>query len=221
MKGTFLPVLGIAAALTATGCGRASRKIPLGNWVGTGRYVDCQSFLEQGRSVGAPVRPRTGSYETSLTISETKVQDRNALLFEIRSRRGRVADLQDEQTHIFLLLVESQTHPDGVQVYAVADWNYGKDQPPEVPPESLAHRMEIASAVATRIGRMLVLQLYYTFPDKRHHGTFLDTFVFQGRTVKKMGRLIELREPANENEPDRFTTLYWVEQLRKVRWLRW
>jgi hypothetical protein len=220
MKGTFLLALGVAAALIATGCGR-HKQIPLGNWMGTGRYVDCQSFLEEGKSIGVPTRPRTGAYETSLTIRDEKVHGHDALLFEIRSRRGRVADLQDEQTHIFLLLVESQTHPDGVRVYTVADWNYGRDEPPHVPPESLAHRLQIASAVATRVGRMLVLQLYYTFPDKHHHGTFLDTFVFQGRRVKKMGRLIELRQPENENDPDQFTTLYWVEQLRKVRKLKW
>jgi len=221
MKATLPSALGMAAVLVATGCGQGHKTVPLGNWVGTGRYVDCQSFLDRGRSIGTPAKPRTGAYETSLTISDAAVQGHNALLFEIRSRRGRVADLQDEQTHIFLLLVELQTQPDGVRVYAVADWNYGKDKPPKVPPESLAHRLQIASAVATRIGKTLVLQLYYTFPDKHHHGTFLDTFIFEGARVRKIGRLIELREPEKENQPDRFTTLYWIEQLKKVRKLNW
>ena len=221
MKGAFLSALGLAVVLIATGCGRAHRQVPLGNWMGTGRYVDCQSFLEQGKSIGAPAKPRTGAYETALTISDAGIPGHKALLFEIRSRRGQVADLQDDQTHIFLLLVESQTHPDGVRVYTVADWNYGKDQPPKVPPESLTHRLQFASAVATRVGKMLVLQLYYTVPDKHHHGTFLDTFVFEGGRVRKIGRLIELRQPEKKGEPDRFTTLYWVEQLKRVRKLKW
>ena len=46
MKGAFLSALGMTAVLVATGCGRAHKTVPLGNWVGNGRYVDCQSFLD-------------------------------------------------------------------------------------------------------------------------------------------------------------------------------
>ncbi|MEW6250279.1 MAG: hypothetical protein AB1716_06510 [Planctomycetota bacterium] len=144
-----------------------------------------------------PARPVTihRRYPTELKIWEGRLDGRDVVMVDIRSRRGRLPQLGAE-THMLLILQEAKRVSRTTALYRVLGLalNPEEGQLPTVkdltPP---------ASATCTTLGDTTVLQIRYL-------EDFVDVLRFQGREVEKTG-LYHARGGL----------VHWTEQLRERR----
>ena len=189
------------------GCGTPG-EIPAGNWAGQGTYVDYEGVLAAGQPAPEE-RAATRSYETTLKIAKTRAFGREALRIDIRSRRGKLFNVPDEETKLSGVLVLLRTLEDGSALYAAFDANAVESAAgaADLPPGTAAQ------ATSVRTDRGVVLQLHYNRPG-RDQGVFTDTFHFLP------GRIIKTGSYAVGSGPDdnrKLVRVWWVEELSPTR----
>ncbi len=195
------------------GCG-APAEIPAGEWVGRGTYVDYEGVLPAGG--GAPKeRSRSRAYETTLKIARTRAFGREAITFDILSKRGRLLNVGDEETEIDGVLVKLRTLPSGAALYAGLDAGVldspgaAAEEPVALPPKTLARAVSFPTPDA------LVLQISYGDPAKKDvAGCWVDTFRFRSDRVIKTGAYLSGSESGGERKA---VEVWWFEELRPAR----
>jgi len=211
--------------LSSFGCATTQQDIPTGEWSGQGMYVDYEAIGKGKQSDLTQSRSKDGVYETSLKIRRRQMYGHEALVFDIRSKRGELFNVEGKESHVQFTLVPLETLEHGAKLYACCDWAYNPSKEHHVSKEEVEQRLQLASASCIQQHGATILQIYYLFPSKGELNGFYDTFVFEGDRVRKMGRLIEIKTPDKKNKPDeknksdeeKLNTVYWVETLRKVK----
>jgi hypothetical protein len=172
--------------------------LPLGEWNGSGRYVFAAS-ADQQEEEASELRTAAGTYPTELKIERVPDGPADSRRVEILSKRGKIAELDGDRTHLTVVL-EPVEHiaDDRITVYRVTRQGLSLEAgPPDVSdgPAGPAH----ASCIV--VDGDLVLQLHYL-------DGFVDTFRFRGDVLYKDGSY------APELE-DGF--IHWSERLRRQR----
>ena len=72
------------------GCASAPCSIPTGECAGQGMYVDYEAINKDKSDDVDQSRSKDGIYETYLKISRQQMYDNEALVFDIRSQRGEL-----------------------------------------------------------------------------------------------------------------------------------
>jgi len=188
--------------LAATGGCTGPGEIPIGTWSGTGTFVDYEAVAGE---TAAEERAQSRSYETELTISETRAFGRDALRFDILSKRGTLFNVPDEKTELHFVLLPLRTLDGGEVLYAgVEADNVGSGGAGGLPADSVAR----ATSLRTPTG--LVLHLDYGDPHKE--STFVDTLHFLADRVVKTGTFT-----SDRNDGGKVARVWWTEQLRPAQ----
>jgi len=202
-------VLFASSFLALTGCGAGAAAIPLGEWKGTGTYVDYEAALAKDQPVALEQQARDKEYETTLSIRETKALGRDALVFAIHSKRGKLLNVGGEETKGEITLVKLKELKEGSGLYAVLTSGTGEAPKAEADPARA-----IASATAIHSPRGLVVQVYYGRPTPNDPSCFTDTFHFLGDKVIKTGSFFTIQTTGAKQK---LIKVWWVEELRRVR----
>jgi len=193
-----------AVALSAAvlgGCATPG-EVPAGNWAGQGTFVDYEGLAASG---AAPEeRAATRTYETTLKIARTRAFGREALRIDIRSLRGKLFNVPDDETKLSGVLVLLRRLTNGSALYAAFDANAVESAGADLPPETLAQ------ATSVRTPRGVILQLHYNRPG-RDDGVFTDTFHFLPGRVIKTGSYAVGSGPEDRRK---LVRVWWVEELR-------
>jgi hypothetical protein len=203
----------------AMGCASPPRAVPTGEWVGQGTYVACEALAKKGTDEFVQSRSQDGVYDTSLKISKEQMFGREVLVFEILSKRGKLLNSDDTETRIKMILTRTATLSTGAELYALADWSYGKGPHTQPNEGEFQKRTRAACASCIYRGGTAVLQVYYIVPSKKGTNAFLDTFVFEAGRVRKYGSLAGVQDSDGGEKPgqDKFQGIYWTEELRKAK----
>jgi len=204
----------------ASGCTPGLTAIPLGEWAGRGTVIDCQTTaMGEGSDAGLRRKSMDGTYETRLSITKQRLFGHDALVFEIRSNRGKLLSMDDTETHIRMALVELEKLGNGATLYGLADWKYRPGPDDTWSEEHFRQRVGFPAASCLRTGSGLVLQVHYIVPGKDDALSFKDTFQFERGRVIKTGSVVS-REANGEGKkagsPD-FGAIYWSEELHRLR----
>ncbi len=223
MRSRFCTVaLGVFVVGALTGCSGAgsvefgAATIPSGEWRGRGNYVACKA--DSAKKVGPIVLRRTqdGAYETWLRITKRKLFGREGVVVEIRSKRGKIFESKETETHLRILLLPIKTMDRGAAFYAVADLELNPKGPPDYEARE-AHIREwsqMPSASCVRVGSETCLQVQYLPADD---GAFTDAFVFDGDRLLKTGMLVETKTKEGKTPELTMGQVYWVERLVKAK----
>jgi hypothetical protein len=131
-------------------------------------------------------------YRTTLSITSEPLGSSEAIVVEIRSRRGKLADL-GEETHLIFALERVGSRSRGAAIYRLIGLLYNPapdaelSEDPQAPP---------AAASCISADGATVLQL-------RYMDNFSDTFRFEGDAVVKTGMF-----------HTRSGMIHWTERLR-------
>jgi hypothetical protein len=200
-------------AFACTGCNPALTAIPTGEWAGRGTYVEYEAHRGPEKKIES--RSKSASYATSLKISEGDLYGQRVLFFEILSKRGKLATVEGDETHITLILVKLELVANGPTLYPLVDFQFNPSSSQQVSKEDFDQKSQIASAVCFRHGRGIVLQVNYTMPTSDEPTCFWDTFIFEGATVRKIGRAVQ--DKGSPPRPGDVTSIDWVEDLHRTR----
>lgn len=177
----------------------APGEIPLGEWNGDGEYVFFNWDAEQAEAAAqgldelapdavddvmgelidderARGRMLSRRYRTTLNITSEPLGRGEAIVLEIRSRRGKLADL-GEETHLILALERVGRRSRGAGLYRLIGLLFNPS-----PDAELSEDPQAAPAAASCItlGDATVLQI-------RYMDNFIDTFRFERDEVVKTG----------------------------------
>lgn len=207
------------SVLASVGCTSTRDGIPTGEWSGQGIYVDYEAMAKEKLTDVAQSLAKDNVYETSLKISQQRMYGRDTLFFDIRSKRGKLLNMDDEESHVEFALVPLKTLKHGARLYAVGHREYNPSADCRPSEEEFNQRLRIASASCIQQGGATVLQVYYMIPTKNDPSCFFDTFVFEGSRVRKTGHVVNVSTTEKENKPveQKLAKVYWVETLRKTR----
>ncbi len=199
------------------GCAATSQGVPVGQWTGRGTYVDCEAFRSKGSDTIRQTRSKDGVYETTLSIRPDKMFDRETLVIDVVSQRGRLLNMEDSETRIRMILVKTERLENGAQLYALADWRYGKSVNASPSRDAFEKRSRMPSASCVVRGGTSVLQVCYIVPTKDNRAAFMDTFVFEGKHVRKSGSIVGTQERDAGGPPgeEKIQGVYWTEDLYK------
>jgi hypothetical protein len=204
----LIGLLGVACA----GCAPGLTAIPTGQWTGSGTYVDYQADRKE---VGkAEARAMSAVYPTSLGIKEGDLYGRRALFVDVRSKRGKLMTIEGQESHVAFTLVKVETLADGSSLYALVEFEFNPSAEERVSKKDFDDRIQVASAVCFRRERGLVLQVNYVMPTTNEPVCFWDTFIFEGGTVRKVGRVVQVR---GKEPTENVAAVDWVEELQRVR----
>lgn len=168
----------------------------------------------QGRQQGRiPIEEH--GYATSLKISEGDLYGKRALFFDILSKRGKLINMEDEESHVTFILVKVDTLDNGSILYALVDFQFNPSSSEQVRREDFDQKSQIASVVCFQQGPSIVLEVNYTMPTSDEPMCFWDTFTFEGRRVRKTGRVVQVK--GEESRSQDVMAIDWVEELHKTR----
>jgi len=169
----------------------------------------------------SPSLQEVTSYDTHLVIAKQTLFGREAIIVEIRSKRGRLLDSKETETHLRMLLLRLRRMSGGNTLYALGMLEFDPKGPPDYPAHEgkIRSRMEVPSAHCVQVGAHTCLQVHYLLPEGGKRWTFKDTFVFTGSGVLKTGSFAATDEKKQAGQaPKRgVSQVYWVEQLRTTR----
>lgn len=208
-------ILGLVLlATTVGGCASGPITIPTGRWVGQGSYVDYEAVFDKQLTTVSNTKGKDGEYDTELTITRQKLFGHEALVFEILSRRGKLMNLEGDETCLTLALVELGELDHGNKLYALAGCHLGPVSGDIWEEADFQQGLQFARGVAMHAGTRTVLQVYYAMPEK-NESVWMDVFSFNGDQLLKTGALIQL--PKSDVAEPRLCNVYWAEELRKIR----
>lgn len=171
-------------------------EIPLGEWSGRGVFIyqhwdddegpaaddlfqtsdDVVDLLEDDGAAGAKGRIVHRRYKTSLEVWTEEWEDRDVTVMEIRSRRGKLAEL-GEESHLLLAFEEARRLSRATVLYRMVAFSFNPDRDAELNVDESASPV---TASCTTNGDVTVLQIHYM-------DNFTDTLRFEGRRVEKVG----------------------------------
>lgn len=225
-----LLTLGVITGMVSTGCSQAKSvrfaapTIPVGTWQGRGAYVAYEGVGATEDDPAPKQRFQDGVYETSLDISSQTLFGRQAIVIEIRSKRGKIMDSDDTESHLRVLLLRLEPMTHGSTPYAIGMLEYNFKEPADYQKQEAQIRAKsnLPSASCVRIGADTCLQIQYLVPEGNNRWTFKDTFVFSGGDVIKTGNFVGTSiETKKDAKPEhKVTQIYWVERLGKTKQLR-
>lgn len=217
----LLSVLAIAAPIALTGAMQQRLRdsetrpgeIPLGEWTGRGAFIyqhwdsedesliddafetddDIIDLLEDDSAAGRRGRVLHRRYATRLSVWDEEWDDRDVIVMEIRSRRGRLAELGDE-THLMLVFEEARRLTRATVLYRMISMTFNPE--PDSEPV-LKDDATPVTASCTTAGDVTILQIHYM-------DNFIDTLRFEGRRVEKTG-MYHTRDGM----------VHWNEELKK------
>lgn len=208
----FVVLIG-PVCFACAGCAPGLTAIPTGQWTGTGSFVDYQAISRDG---GKPEVQAAGRcYATSLRITKGDLYGRHVLFFDILSKRGRLMNVEGEESHVTFILVEADALADGTTLHAIVDFQFNPSSPRQISQDEFGKESQIATAVCFRRGRGIVLQVNYSLPTVNDPVCFWDTFTFEGDTVRKTGRVVQVKDESPGRE--KVASVDWTEELRKTR----
>jgi hypothetical protein len=208
----ILSILLLAAV--CGGCASAPRTIPTGEWSGTGAYADVE-MTKKGDNPTYELRANDNSYATTLSICEKPLYGHSSLYFDIRSQRGKLMNIDGEESHVTFTIVKMKTLQNGTELYALIDFKFNQPER-EIAEEDFRERMQIVSASCMRREQALVLQVNYIFPEKEDANCFWDTFTFSGSSVRKTGRIVStIYSKPGEPSQEKTQAVDWTEELQK------
>ncbi len=224
----WLAVLLLGVVLVSAGCSQtgparfAAPTIPAGTWEGQGTCVAYERIGAAGEGTSPTSRSQeVGSYDTHLDIAKQTLFGREAVIVEIRSKRGRLLDSKETETHFRLLLLRLEKMSGGNTLYALGMLEFDPKGPPDYAAQEarIRSRMEVPSAHCVQVGAHTCLQVHYLLPEGDKRWTFKDTFIFTGSGVLKTGSFAATDEKKREGQaPKRgVRQIYWAEQLRPAR----
>ncbi|UCD27976.1 MAG: hypothetical protein JSV03_12860 [Planctomycetota bacterium] len=205
--------------LSCFGCAFTPYGIPTGEWSGEGIYLDYEATVKEKMTDTTHSRSRDNVYETSLKISQQRMYGHETFVFDIRSKRDKLFNLNDKESHVTFTLVPLKTLEHGSRLYAIGQWEYNPSKDRRVSEEEFNKRLQTASASCINQDGATILQVYYTMPTKSDPVSFCDTFVFENHKVRKTGRIIEVKTTKKENEPiqNKLMKVYWAETLKREK----
>ena len=188
-------------------------EIPLGEWTGRGVFIyqhwededesliddvfrtddDIVDLLEDDSVAGRRGGVVHRRYTTRLSVWDEEWDDRDVIVMEIRSRRGRLAELGDE-THLMLAFEEARRLTRATVLYRMISMTFNPE--PDSEP-LLKDDAAPVTASCTTTGDVTVLQIHYM-------DNFIDTLRFEGRRVEKTG-MYHTRDGM----------VHWNEELKK------
>jgi len=219
-KATWVAMAACGALLFASlGCTSTPKGIPTGEWLGEGTYVDYEAIGQEKLINLIESRAKDNVYQTSLKISRQRMYDRDTLVFDIRSKRGELFNLDDNESHVRFALVPLKTLEHRAGLYAVVQWEYNPSKDRRVSEEEFNKQIQIASASCIRRDGATVLQINYITPSEDDPICFSDFFLFEGHRVRKSGHVVKKDATEKENKPaeEKLARILWVESLRKTK----
>ncbi len=200
----FLSVLAFCAPIALTGAMQQRPRdsdnrpgeIPLGEWTGRGVFIyqhwdseddspiddvfntddDIIDLLEDDSAAGMRGGVLHRRYTTRLEVWDEEWDDRDVIVMEIRSRRGKLAELGDE-THLMLVFEEARRLTRMTVLYRMISMTFNPE--PDSEPV-LKDDATPVTASCTTSDDVTVLQIHYM-------DNFIDTLRFEGRRVEKTG----------------------------------
>lgn len=158
------------------GCRAPSADIPFGQWRGAGTMV----YDRWTASADAPVETITRQYPTTMRISPTLRDGRDAIQIDIRSDRGPLPGLGDHTTLQIALLEAKRPTPD-ITLYRLAGWSFNPPAEQNAPPANAQDKRPLAAS-AVRIGNVVTVNIQYM-------DNFYDVIRFAGDEAHKSGAI--------------------------------
>jgi len=218
-KASKLVILACSLSLLSSlGCAAAHQGIPTGQWSGQGSYVDYEAVYKGKPGDVVQSRSLEGAYETSLKIAREEMYGREVLVFDVRSLRGKLMNVDGTETHLRFVLAPLETLDRGSQLYACVGFEFNPKNDISISKERFEEQLRFASASSILQNGATVLQIDYMIPTKGSPPSFVDTFVFSGYQAHKRGRYIMATTIEDKDMPKehKLITVYWAETLRKV-----
>ncbi len=209
---SVLLLLGLLC-LACSGCNPALSAIPTGQWAGTGTYVEYEARRRGEGKIES--RSKSADYATSLKTTEGELYGKRALFLDVLSKRGKLMNVEGDESHVTFILVKVETLASGSTLYALVDFQFNASSSQQVSREDFDEKSQIASAVCMRQGRSIVLTVNYAVPTAEDPMCFWDTFTFEGGTVRKTGRVLQVK--GGEPLPQDVVIIDWVEELHRTR----
>lgn len=171
-------------------------EIPLGEWSGRGTFIyqhwedddgpaaddlfqttdDVVDLLEDDAAAGAKGRTVHRRYKTSLSVWSEEWDERDVIVMEIRSRRGKLAEL-GEESHLLLAFEEARRLSRATVLYRMIAFSFNPDPSAELDVDENAAPV---TASCTTNDDVTVFQIHYM-------DNFTDTLRFEGKRVEKVG----------------------------------
>ena len=171
-------------------------EIPLGEWSGRGTFIyqhwgdddgpaaddlfqttdDVVDLLEDDSAAGAKGRTVHRRYKTSLSVWSEEWDERDVIMMEIRSRRGKLAEL-GEESHLLLAFEEARRLSRTTVLYRMIAFSFNPGPRAELDVDENAAPV---TASCTTNDDVTVLQIHYM-------DNFTDTLRFEGKRVEKVG----------------------------------
>ena len=133
-------------------------------------------MLPEDAGTSAKGRTVHRRYKTSLSVWSEEWDQRDVIVIEIRSRRGKLAELGDE-SHLLLAFEEARRLSRATVLYRMIAFSFNPDPGAEL---NVDENASPVTASCTTSDDVTVLQIHYM-------DNFTDTLRFEGKRVEKVG----------------------------------